>query len=144
MAISRRIIREILFKVIFMIEFNSLFKKNNMFEVSLMHLQTFLSITEFDLVKKDKYFLDTLDGIKQKYNFIRKKIEKFAPSWPIDNINIVDRSILYFGVYEILFNNNVPDVVAINEAIELGKKFGNDTSSKFINGVLNTCMQNKK
>lgn len=65
-------------------------------------------------------------------------IEKAAPDWPIDKISVVDRNILRIGLCELLFadRKEVPAKVAINEAIELAKSFGGETSSKFVNGVL--------
>ncbi len=65
-------------------------------------------------------------------------IEKAAPEWPIAKIGIVDRNILRIGLYELLFadRSEVPAKVAINEAIELAKSFGGETSGKFVNGVL--------
>jgi N utilization substance protein B len=71
---------------------------------------------------------------------IDKIIEKVAPQWPIDQIAMVDRAVLRLGIYELLFGNReeVPPKVAINEAIELAKTFGGDTSGKFVNGVLGT------
>src|SRR3989344_267795 len=65
-------------------------------------------------------------------------IEKAAPDWPIDKISVVDRNILRIGLAELLFadRKEVPPKVAINEAIELAKIFGGETSGKFINGVL--------
>lgn len=77
-------------------------------------------------------------------NVIKKKpdldkiITKAAPDWPLEKISIVDRNILRLGLYELIFANHteVPPKVAINEAIELAKTYGGDTSSKFVNGVL--------
>lgn len=65
-------------------------------------------------------------------------IEKAAPDWPIDKIAVVDRNILRIGLCELLFadRNEVPPKVAINEAIELAKNFGGETSGRFVNGVL--------
>lgn len=74
---------------------------------------------------------------------IREIIERFAPEWPWDKISLVDRATLSIGVYEMLYNEEIPDVVAINEAIELAKKFGDESSPKFINGVLNNVMHHK-
>ena len=62
-------------------------------------------------------------------------IRRFAPAWPFEQIAIVDRNILRLGICEILFGT-VPAKVAINEAVELAKAFGNDSSPRFINGVL--------
>jgi len=67
-------------------------------------------------------------------------IEKCAPEWPIEQVTIVDRNILRLGIYELLFGNydEVPPKVAINEAIELAKSFGGESSGRFVNGVLGT------
>ncbi len=67
-------------------------------------------------------------------------IEKCAPEWPLDQVTIVDRNILRLGIYELLFGNyeEVPPKVAINEAIELAKSFGGESSGRFVNGVLGT------
>lgn len=67
-------------------------------------------------------------------------IEKAAPDWPLAQISIVDRNVLRLGLAELLYANKkeVPAKVAINEAIELAKTFGGDTSGKFVNGVLGT------
>jgi len=64
------------------------------------------------------------------------KIRKYAPQWPLEQISIIDRNILRLAIFEILHDNSVPVKVAINEAVELAKRFGGDNSAKFINGVL--------
>lgn len=70
---------------------------------------------------------------KQKIdNYIRR----FAPAWPIEQLAVVDKSILRLAIYEVLLDNKVPTKVAINEAVELAKTFGSENSAKFINGVL--------
>ena len=80
------------------------------------------------------------NGVKKNIDKIDKIIEKAAPEWPIKQINIVDRNVLRIGLYELLYANKeeVPPKVAINEAIELAKMFGGESSGKFINGVLGT------
>ena len=77
-------------------------------------------------------------GILNKQKKIDDIIEKAAPDWPIEKIALVDRNILRIGLYELLFEDRaqVPAKVAINEAIELAKTYGGETSGKFINGVL--------
>lgn len=67
---------------------------------------------------------------------IDRNIQKFATAWPIEQISIIDRNILRLAIFEILFDNKVSIKVAINEAVELAKKFGSDNSPKFVNGVL--------
>ncbi|MDP3794242.1 MAG: transcription antitermination factor NusB, partial [Candidatus Uhrbacteria bacterium] len=63
-------------------------------------------------------------------------IRRFAPDWPLEKITTVDRNVLRIGTYELLFNFDIPSKVAINEAIELAKTFGGESSGKFVNGVL--------
>ncbi len=77
-------------------------------------------------------------GIFEKRAQLDGIIEKAAPDWPIDKIALVDRNILRIGLYELLFEDrsDVPAKVAINEAIELAKTYGGETSGKFVNGVL--------
>jgi N utilization substance protein B len=67
---------------------------------------------------------------------IDKYITKYATEWPLDQITIVDRNILRIGVYELVFDKDIPAKVAINEAIEVAKTFGGESSGKFVNGVL--------
>ena len=67
---------------------------------------------------------------------IDKLIVKFAPEWPLDKITIIDRNVLRIGIYELKFDSEIPSKVAINEAIEIAKTFGGESSGKFINGVL--------
>ncbi len=84
----------------------------------------------YDLVKNTIANQDKIDPL----------IEKCAPEWPLDQVTIVDRNILRLGIYELLFESyeEVPPKVAINEAIELAKSFGGESSSRFVNGVLGT------
>ncbi|RJQ32263.1 transcription antitermination factor NusB [Candidatus Parcubacteria bacterium] len=83
---------------------------------------------------------DLVRGVIGKQKKIDSIIEKAAPEWPIDQIAAVDRNVLRIGLFELLFGNKkeVPYKVAINEAIELAKSFGGDSSGKFVNGVLGT------
>ncbi len=67
---------------------------------------------------------------------IDASISKFAPDWPLEKITTVDRNVLRIGTYELLFNFDIPSKVAINEAIELAKTYGGESSGKFVNGVL--------
>jgi transcription antitermination protein NusB len=79
-----------------------------------------------------------VESILKKRKDLDTIIEKAAPDWPLSKISIVDRNILRIGLYELLFadRKEVPAKVAINEAIELAKTYGGDTSGKFVNGVL--------
>lgn len=66
-------------------------------------------------------------------------IQRYAPAWPVDQLSIIDRNILRIALYEILLGSTTPVKVAINEAIELAKAYGSESSSKFINGVLGSA-----
>jgi transcription antitermination protein NusB len=97
------------------------------------------NVVEFATGMGDSVFMETLlKGVLEKKKDLDLIIEKAAPDWPIDKINVMDRNILRVGLFELLFSDRdqVPPKVAINEAIELAKTFGSDTSGKFINGVL--------
>ena len=82
-------------------------------------------------------------GVVEHLLTLDKIIEKAAPEWPISQITIVDRNVLRLGLFELLYENKeeVPPKVAINEAIELAKSFGGESSGKFINGVLGTIFK---
>lgn len=75
-------------------------------------------------------------GVFDHMDEIDATIVKYAPEWPLDQITIVDRNVLRLGVYELTYSRDVPPKVAINEAIEVAKGFGGDSSGKFVNGVL--------
>jgi len=87
----------------------------------------------------DAAFIDmTIKGVIENIKEEDELITKAAPEWPIEQISTVDKTILRIAVFELLHSEEVPPKVAINEAVELGKTFGSENSSKFINGVLGT------
>lgn len=87
----------------------------------------------------DQVFIDeTINEVVKKVKDIDKLIIEAAPEWPLEQISAIDKTILRIAIYEILHSDDVPPKVAINEAVELGKTFGGENSSKFINGVLGT------
>jgi len=99
------------------------------------------NIEEFGPGLKDADFIwQLVDGVIENIAKLDKIIAKSAPEWPVDQITIVDRNVLRVGLFELLFGNRdeVPPKVAINEAIELAKTFGGESSGRFINGVLGT------
>lgn len=95
------------------------------------------NLKEFAPDFDDKGFIsDLLDGVIGNVEKIDEVITKYAPDWPIDQITNVDRNILRIGVYELKISETIPSKVAINEAIELAKTFGGESSGRFVNGVL--------
>lgn len=91
-------------------------------------------------IKETDFANGTLEGVLKNLKKIHKIITENAPEWPVDKIAPVDRAILEIGIYEIAFSDDVPPVVAINEAIEVAKVYGDTNSPKFINGVLSSVM----
>ena len=94
---------------------------------------------EFAPGARDFSFMEVLmNGVIEKQKDLDTIISKAAPDWPLEKIAPVDRSVLRIGLYELLFSDRgeVPAKVAINEAIELAKSYGGDSSGKFVNGVL--------
>jgi N utilization substance protein B len=75
-------------------------------------------------------------GVAEHAGEIDKHIIKYATEWPLDQITMVDRNVLRIGIFELLFVNDIPPKVAINEAIEIAKAYGGESSGKFVNGVL--------
>ena len=79
---------------------------------------------------------ELVKGVLQHKPDLDALIKKFAPAFPPEQMSVIDRSILRLAIFEILFDDKTPIKVAINEAIELAKGFGGDSSPRLINGVL--------
>jgi len=97
------------------------------------------NIEEFAPGASDASFVENLvNSVVEKQIDLDAIVTKAAPEWPIDKISNIDRNVLRIGLYELLFapHDEVPPKVAINEAIEIAKSFGGETSSRFVNGVL--------
>ena len=79
---------------------------------------------------------ELVSGVLEHREEIDEVIRQKAPAWPLEQVAVVDRNILRLAIYEILIDNRVPVRAAINEAVELAKSFGGESSPKFVNGVL--------
>ncbi len=79
---------------------------------------------------------ELVKGVLQNKSELDALIKKFAPAFPPEQMSVIDRNILRLAIFEILFSDKTPLKVAINEAIELAKEFGGDSSPRLINGVL--------
>jgi N utilization substance protein B len=100
---------------------------------------------EFARDFEDDGFVDHLiRGVLNNRDHIDQFITDYAPEWPLEQITIIDRNILRIGCYELLFDEQIPPKVAINEAIEIAKQFGGESSGKFVNGVLGAIYQKNK
>ena len=145
MASYRHLARTCVMQTIFEIEFNEETRSSDKEDSNYVPpepkeiLDKILSEFAPKLTEKD-FAYNTLEGVLKNKEKIFEIIEKFAPDWPIAKIAKVDRAILEIGVFEIIFNDDIPPVVAINEAVEIAKQYGDDSSPKFINGVLSSVM----
>jgi len=94
-------------------------------------------LSEANLSIENKDFVrELVNGAVKNRDEIDRRIQKSAPAWPVNQLALIDRNILRLAIFEILFNNKVPVKVAVNEAVELAKTFGSESSAKFVNGVL--------
>jgi len=131
---SRHLSRSIAMQSLYEWDFNGK-KKENLDKIVAKNIE------EFGPGLEDKDFVwQIVKGVVSHLSDIDKIIEKAAPEWPLEQITIIDRNILRIGLFELLYEDKkeVPPKVAINEAIELAKGFGGESSGKFINGVLGT------
>ncbi len=87
---------------------------------------------------------DIIEGTLENKDKIDPIIEENAPQWPLDKIFKIDLVILEMAIYELIIKGKAPEKVVIDEAIELAKEFGNDTSSGFVNGVLGSIADEKE
>jgi N utilization substance protein B len=108
------------------------FRQKDPLIIAKRNTQAFAKEIDWDFIQK------VITDVVKNINKIDEKIQKAAPEWPIEQVAAIDKTVLRMAIYELLFSNDVPPKVAINEAVELGKTFGGEKSSKFINGVLGT------
>ena len=140
---TRSLVREHLFKLLFRIEFNSpedmpeqvrLF-----FEDDIAESEDGYDSTGSDIPEEDrKYISDKYELILSHLPEIDEKIDRAAKGWSISRIGKVELSVLRLAVYEMLYDEDIPVGVAIDEAVELSKKFGQESSGSFVNGILAT------
>ena len=126
---TRREIRELVFKMLFRVEFY------NQEEMSAQ-----LALCEDDACswkEKDKtYIFEKVEKISEKLEEIDAKINEVSEGWKTGRMGKVDLTLIRLAVYEMLYEEDVPAKVAINEAVELAKQYGTDNSPSFVNGVL--------
>ncbi|MCM1160846.1 MAG: transcription antitermination factor NusB [Roseburia sp.] len=126
---SRREIREQIFKILFRIEFNQI-------EDMPEQLRLFFEQEETIEEKDEQEIRGKYEKIADKLEVIDGMLEEKADKWSVSRMGKVELALLRLAIYEMEFDDNVPVSVAINEAVELAKKFGQDEAPAFINGVL--------
>lgn len=126
---SRSELREIIIKTLYQIYIYQ--DKNLSFDLN--------TIIKEQLDKENKFVMDALKCIVEEQDQISEMANKYMKDWNIDRISKVDKAILSLAIYELLYSET-PDVVAINEAIELSKKYSDEKVVQLINGVLDSIM----
>ena len=135
---SRREMREQVFKLLFRVEFND---ENAMQQQKELFFEDgTVAVSEDEDVMVADNFKEEIaakyENVAEKIAQIDEMINEKTEGWKTSRMGKVDLAILRLAVYEIVFDDTIPNPVAINEAVELAKKFGRDESPKFINGVL--------
>jgi len=132
---GRRLSREMSLKVLFQIDL-----VNTNIEEVLKY--TFEDGKLSDEVRE--FTLILVKGVLSNLSEIDKVINNYTNNWSLERITNIDRNILRMAIYEILYLNNIPKSVSINEAVELAKKYGTKSSFSFVNGVLGKIDKNDK
>ncbi len=96
-------------------------------------------LADKELSEENNAFVrEMVSGVIHNKQQLDEHIKRFAPAWPLGQLSAIDRNILRLAIFELLIDNKVPVKIAINEAVELAKKFGSDNSARFVNGVLSS------
>ncbi len=131
---KRSELRENIFKLLFRVEFN---EKTEMKEQVDLYFDDIPLEGEKTISEKNqKYIQDKYHAIVEKLADIDREIEEVSDGWQISRMGKVELTIIRLALYEIRYDEDVPAGVAINEAVELAKKFGGDDAPSFINGIL--------
>ena len=140
----RRFAREWAMQFLFQCDLTSMENKEEAIDIFLAQLE---DSEAFDvpsdakiLRKADRTARGIINGILENIAEIDKVISEYSSKWSIARMATVDRNVMRVAVYEMLFCQNVPPVVSINEAVEIGKIYGTGNTASFINGVLNAVM----
>ncbi len=115
-------------------------KSSNLKEVIIRYLS---KLTPNDFEGRE-FTQELANGVEKNLSEINDYIKKYAPQWPLEQITLIDRNIIRLGILELVFLKKTPPKVAINEAIEIAKSFGGQTSGRFVNGVLGAIYEDLK
>ena len=127
---NRHLSRTIAMQTLYQWDFNGQQEKN-LEDLLARHFAEFApSFNDEGFAKK------LIEGVLKNKKELDELIKKYATEWPLEQITLIDRNILRIGIYELKFDQDIPSKVAINEAIEVAKTYGGESSGKFVNGVL--------
>jgi N utilization substance protein B len=104
--------------------------------LTLLFQRDFRPISGDELCEEDSYVREIAAGVSEKQPEIDRLIARRAEGWRLERLHTVDRNILRLAIYELLYRDDVPPEVVINEAVELAKKYGGEHSPVFVNGIL--------
>ena len=129
---SRRLARQVAFQTLFQIDLAS------------SDVDTALEqrLADIELDEENREYVERMvRGVIEQQRAIDNQIAAVSKGWHVHRLGFVDRSILRLAIYEIVFVDEVPVRVAVNEAVELAKEFGDEESPKFVNGLLGTVVR---
>lgn len=133
---NRRTAREITLCLLFNFSFNTEEKPEELLELYLNYFPDAENGVIPEDIRNDSYISKTYFGVTQKITELDSLIENASINWKPERISRVSRSILRLAIYELLYMDGIPSKVSINEAIELAKRFDDDNSFVYINGIL--------
>jgi len=131
----RRKSRELLLQTLFQTEFNASMDVRRGLELMQQHFAVDKQIVE--------YATFLANGLIENKSEIDQKIAALSKNWSMNRLTLVDKNILRIALFELLYSSEVPEKTAINEAIEIAKKYGSTESSQFVNGVLDQAYREK-
>jgi N utilization substance protein B len=131
---SRHLGRIVALQTLYELDFLGLDKVNE--EIVNQTLARNTQESNLDVAEKKDFVSALVRGIIKNLPAINDYLKKYAAQWPLEQITLIDRNVLRLGIYEMLLTHDTPPKVAIDEAIEVAKVFGGDSSGKFVNGVL--------
>lgn len=131
---GRRNARESAMKLLYQLELNKSYDE----EI----IEVFFENEKFTDDEKE-YIIDSINTVNENLDIIDQKIEKHIEGWKKDRLSRIDLATLRIAIYEIMYRDDIPTEVSINESIEISKKFSSDEASKFINGVLGSFVRSK-
>lgn len=135
MSQNRRHQRRFAFQIIYSLNFTNKLSKHDL----ITSFDNFWTEEEFDFPREESFAWELTEGVFDNYAEIDTIITKHSQHWKLNRIAKVELTILRLSLYEMLFCKDIPTRVAMNEAIELAKDFGDDNSKTFVNGVLDAA-----
>ncbi|HOK40222.1 MAG TPA: transcription antitermination factor NusB [bacterium] len=136
---SRRQSREISLQILYLTHFNNTIKENDIDEL----IKYFCEINNFKFNLIFNYSKKIIIGTLKNIDLIDNEIQNVLHNWKLERLSLIDLNILRMAIFEIMFCEDIPKVVIINEANELAKRYSNKNSNKFVNGILDKIIKKR-